>query len=152
MNKKITLSTMINASPKKVWETVIGEETYKEWTSVWNPESHIKGSWEPGEKIWFLAPNEMGGLEGMVAVIAENIPYQFISIKHIGFVENDQEYTEGPEVESWTPAYENYTLKEIDGKTEFILDMDSSEQDYDYFMKTWPKALEKLKEICERNS
>ncbi len=65
-------------------------------------------------------------------------------------MENNQELTEGPRIESWAPAFENYRLKEIDGGTEFKLEVDTIDEEYDYFMETWPKALDKLKEISEK--
>ena len=44
---------------------------------------------------------------------------------------------------------ENYTLKNVNGKTELNVDMDIAEQYKDYFITTWPKALEKVKELAE---
>ena len=55
------------------------------------------------------------------------------------------------EWESQTMAggMENYTLKNVNGKTELNVDMDIAEQYKDYFITTWPKALEKVKELAE---
>ena len=49
------------------------------------------------------------------------------------------------------PAYENYSFDEKDGITLFSVDMDSTDEYYEYFMQSWPKALEKLKEVAENN-
>ena len=149
--KRLNLSININASREKVWRTIIGEETYPEWTAVFALGSHFKGSWEKGSKILFLAPNQEGEMEGMASIIEENKPCEFISIKHIGYVNNGIEEINGPDVEKWVPFYENYSLKEKDIGSEFILDMEITDEYYDYFVDTWPKALSKLKEICERD-
>ncbi len=49
----------------------------------------------------------------------------------------------------WGESLENYTLTEKDGKTDLLIDMDITEEWLDYFEKTWPKALDKVKEIAE---
>lgn len=147
--KRLHLSITINAPLNTVWETVIGKETYPLWTEIFYPGSNIQGSWEKGSKMLFIAPGENGNNDGMVSVIKELKPHEFISIKHIGFLKNGVEDIESPEIKAWAPAYENYTFKELDGKTEFILDLDADDNYYDYFKDTWPKAMEKLKEVAE---
>jgi len=88
--------------------------------------------------------------EGMVSTIAENIPNEYMSFKHLGVVHNGVEDTESEKVKEWAGALENYTLKSNDGKTALVVDMDINDEYKDYFIKTWPKALEKLKEIAEK--
>ena len=53
------------------------------------------------------------------------------------------------EVTEWSGALENYTFKEIDGKTELLIEMDINEEYKELFQDIWPKALQKLKEIAE---
>ncbi|MFC4870075.1 SRPBCC family protein [Negadavirga shengliensis] len=140
----------IAAPVGKVYDTMLGGKSYEEWTSVFMPGSHFKGSWDKGSKILFLAPGENGEMGGMVSRIKENIPNQFVSIEHLGVVDNGKEITEGPEVESWAGGLENYTFREENGQTVVTVNMDSTREFKDYFQETWPKALEKLKEICEQ--
>jgi uncharacterized protein YndB with AHSA1/START domain len=147
--QKLHFSIVINAPKEKIWQTTIGKDTYPLWTEVFSPGSNFEGSWEKGSKILFGALNENGEKEGMVSEIAENRPNEFLSIKHIGILKNGVEDTESPEAKKWTPAYENYTLKEVDGKTEFSVELDSTDEFADYFNSMWPKALEKLKEVAE---
>lgn len=148
--KKLHLSIIINASIEKVWDTIIGKETYKLWTESFYPGSDIIGSWKKGERVYFVGPNEKGKNDGMVSEIAEVRKPEFISIKHIGFLQNGVEDTSSPAITAWAPSYENYTLKKIDeSKTEFILDLDAMDNFYDYFLEAWPKAMKKLKEVAE---
>ena len=44
---------------------------------------------------------------------------------------------------------ENYTFEESAGKTVVTATLDMSADYKDYFNETWPKALSKLKELCE---
>jgi len=139
----------INANPKKVFETMLDKKQYAIWTSEFNPESHFIGSWEKGSKIIFLGSDEDGNMGGMVSRIKENIPSKFISIEHLGLVQNGNEITSGPEIEGWAGALENYTFKAENGKTLVSVDVDVNPEFKSYFLKTFPKALKKLKTICE---
>ena len=74
-----------------------------------------------------------------------------MSIKHMGIVKKGIEDLESEETRKWAGALENYTLKTVNEKTELIVDMDVTDEFKDYFLKTWPKALDKLKELAEKN-
>lgn len=139
----------INANAEKVFETMLDKKQYQVWTSKFNPESHFIGSWKKGSKIVFLGTDEDGNKGGMVSRIKENIPNEFISIEHLGLVQNGEEITSGPEVEGWAGALENYSFKEENGKTLVSVDVDVNQEFKSFFLKTWPKALKKLKTICE---
>lgn len=147
--KKLTYKIEINAPAEKVYQAVIDFEKYKQWTAAFNPTSHFEGNWQKGEKMYFIGINENGKREGMIAKIAENIPNEFISIHHYGILDGENEITEGPMVESWTPSFENYSFTEKEGKTIFDVEVDTNEDYVDYFDTTWPNALKKLKEISE---
>ncbi|MCJ7757011.1 MAG: SRPBCC domain-containing protein, partial [Gillisia sp.] len=139
----------INANAKKVFETMLDKKQFAVWTAEFNPELHFIGSWEKGSEIIFLGTDEDGNMGGMVSRVKENIPNKFISIEHLGLVQNGKEITSGPEVEGWTGAMEDYTFKEENGKTLVSVDVDVNQEFKSYFLKTWPKALKKLKAICE---
>ena len=62
---------------------------------------------------------------------------------------NGQEITSGPDVDGWAGSHENYTFTEKNGKTVVAVDVDTNQEYKDYFSDTWPRALGKLKEICE---
>nr|WP_256488672.1 SRPBCC domain-containing protein [Pontibacter sp. HSC-36F09] len=143
---------IISAPAEKVYRTMLDEEKYKIWTAVFHPTSHYKGSWEKGAKIQFLGLDEQGVAGGMVSRINENIPNQFISIEHLGLVQGDTEITSGPEVAEWTGALENYTFTEKQGETVLAIDVDTNQEYEAHFSETWPKALQKIKEMSEAGS
>jgi uncharacterized protein YndB with AHSA1/START domain len=149
--QKLHFSTKINAPAEKVWNTMLSAETYKDWTSVFNEGgSYVKGNWEKGSKMLFIGPDPETGEEGgMVSRIAENIPYEFISIEHIGIYNNGVEDTTSEEARKWAPAFENYTFKEENGVTEVQVDLDMMDEYVDMFKEMWPKSLERLKELAE---
>jgi len=126
--KKLHFSIAINAPQEKVWNTMLGEDTYRVWTDVFSPGSHYVGDWSEGGKMLFLAPDETGEMSGMVSRIKENRPYEYISIEHTGVVHKGKEDTSGKAVKEWTGALENYTFTETGGKTEVVVDMDTEDE------------------------
>jgi len=148
--EKLQFKIDINASSEKVWNTLLEKETYNKWTEVFSPGSHYVGNWSKGSKILFLGPNENGELGGMVSRIKENRLYEYISIEHLGLVQDGKEDTTSDEVKQWAGSLENYTFKNIDGKTELLVDMDINDDYKEMFEGMWPNALNKLKELAEK--
>ncbi|MCF7831887.1 MAG: SRPBCC domain-containing protein [Candidatus Pacebacteria bacterium] len=149
--QKIHFSIIINAPREKVWNTMLEDATYRQWTTAFNPGSYFKGSWEEGSKILFLGPNPDGNGEGgMVSRIKENRLYEFVSIEHLGMINNGVEDTTSEEVKKWTPAFENYTFASVDGGTKVSVDMDINDDYKTMFEEMWPKALQILKELSEK--
>lgn len=147
---KLTYQIKINAPAAKVFKTMLDKETYKQWTSAFDPSSDFEGIWDKGQKIYFTGVNEKGEKGGMVAEIAEYIPNSYVSIRHLGILDKGQEILSGPTVEDWAGALENYSFTNIEGQTLLKIDVDTSDEYIDYFDKAWPKALEALKEISEK--
>lgn len=151
--KKLHYKKAMHAPAEKVYDTMLGlsnKETYEQWTAVFNPTSTYEGSWEKGSKIYFLGTDDKGKRAGMISEIAENIPNQFVSIRHYGMLDGDTEITEGPDVEPWAGLLENYALEEQDGVTTVTVETETSEDYEAYFNETWVKALDTLKELVEK--
>lgn len=145
--EKLNFSIDINAPKEKVWKTLWDDATYRKWTSVFSEGSHAETDWKEGSKVLFL--DEKGS--GMVSKIEKIRPNEFISFQHLGEVKNRVEDTESDKVKGWAGAHENYTLKENNGTTELLVDMDMNEEYKDMFMKMFPKALQQVKELSENN-
>ena len=147
-----TYKIKINAPASKVYNIMLGldsKKTYEAWTALFNPTSTYEGSWVKGSKMMFVGSDEHGNKSGMIAEIAENMPNRFISIRHFGIIENNQEIIDGPKVESWAGSMEDYTFSETNGVTTVTVEVGTNEEYIDYFNETWPKALNKLKELSE---
>jgi len=139
--EKVQFKKEINASAEKVWNILLGKESYPLWTAVFAEGSSVETDWQKGSKAIFSD----GKGHGMISRIEENIPNEFISIKHLG------EFKDGKEElnPDWGGAYENYTLKSKDGRTMLIIDLNVSKDWMDYMEKTWPTALDKVAELAE---
>jgi uncharacterized protein YndB with AHSA1/START domain len=143
--KSLHFATIIQARREKVWETMLAPATYRQWTAEFAEGSYFEGSWAKGDRIRFLAPSG----SGMTSVIAENRPHEFLSIKHLGIVNDGVEDTDSEAARSWAPSFENYSLADTGSATELQVDMDVTPEFEEYLTKTWPKALARLKAICE---
>jgi hypothetical protein len=142
----LNFSVFINAPKEKVWNTMLEDVTYREWTKPFNETSYFQGDWSEGSKMLFLGTDKEGKNEGgMVSRIAKNIPFTHISIQHLGVLENGIE-------KPWEgEGFENYTYTEKDGGTQVDIEMTNIPDEYMEMMNTmWPKALEVLRVVAEK--
>lgn len=146
--QKLNFSIDINALREKVWKVLWDDSSYRKWTSVFTEGSNaVTDNWKEGSKVLFLD----GKGAGMVSTVAANRPNEYMSFKHLGEVKDGIEDVSSEKVKGWAGSMENYTLKEVGGKTELIVDMDITEDFKEYFMNTWPKAMEQIKVLSENN-
>ncbi len=147
----------INAEAPKVWEKMLGDEGYRIWTLEFNSggswyEKESAGEFVIGEKVRFLGPDpsEEGKTGGMLSFVKEVRKFEFISFEHHGYIMGDTEITDTPEILAWAPAFENYTFESLgENKTRIKVEIEMSAEYSDMMTVMWPKALLKLKEICE---
>ncbi len=142
----LNFSVFINAPKEKVWNTMLEDVTYREWTKPFNETSYFQGDWSEGSKMLFLGTDKEGKNEGgMVSRIAKNIPFTHISIQHLGVLENGIE-------KPWEgEGFEKYTYTEKDGGTQVDIEMTNIPDEYMEMMNTmWPKALEVLRVVAEK--
>lgn len=148
--QKIHFSINIHAPKEKVWNTMLDDSTYREWTTAFQAGSFYEGSWDEGSEIRFLGPDENGKLRGMFSKIKENRLHDFISIEHVGFINDGVIDITSEEVKKWTPSHENYTFTETDSVTVVSVDIDVNDEYKEMFEVMWPKALELLKTLAEK--
>jgi len=141
---------LIAASPEKVHRLMLEDASYREWTALFNPGSFYEGSWDEGAEIRFIGLNENGEKEGMIGHIAVHRPQQYVSIAYDGVIDKGVNRFTGPDVEALASGREEYRFVARDGQTLLVVDMDDPGPYAQYFAESWPKALDKLQEICER--
>jgi uncharacterized protein YndB with AHSA1/START domain len=144
--KTLTFEITINAPRPRVWDTMLNLDTYEAWTAAFCEGSTYEGSWDKGARIRFGTPSG----DGMLAVIAENQPHAFVSIKHIGMIDKGVEDTTSDKVKAMTPAFENYRFTDTPQGTLLTVTMDTIPDYEQYMLDTYPKALALLKDLCER--
>lgn len=143
MNTKFSI--FIQAPREKVWNTMLQDSTYREWTKPFNETSYFEGDWSEGSRICFLGTDDKGNTGGMASKIAKNIPFEYVSIQHLNSIKNGVE-------EPWEGvSFENYRFTEKDGGTQVdVENTDVSDEYMDMMNEAWPKALEVLKVLSEK--
>ena len=147
MKKTLHYAIRIDAPRERVWRLMLAPQTYREWTAPFCEGSYYEGSWDAGARIRFLTPQG----EGMVSEVAEHRPGEFVSLRHLGMIGRDgTEDCDSDAVKAWAPSYENYRFVDRDGGTEVQVDMETMPGYEQFMQEAWPKALARLKELCER--
>ena len=143
--KRLQWTVDIAAPAPKVYQMLVGPESYRQWTSAFGDGLYFEGSWQTGQRIRFLTTEG----HGVVSEIAENRPNEFISIRHLGYIADDGvEDTSSEAIRAWAPAYENFTFTTTPQGTKLTVDQDMTD-DFESMPEAWPKALGKLKALCE---
>ena len=147
--KKLHYEIQIDAMVAAVYKTMLDLETYKIWTAEFGPTSRYVGSWDEGSKILFLADDEHGKVQGMVSRIRVNKPNEFISIEHLGIVEDGVEKDADEKSNSFSGALEEYTFIQNESGTLLKVSIDTLAEWENFFDDAWPRALHKLKTLAE---
>lgn len=138
---------MISAPAKKVWETMLQKDTYRQWVAKSWPGSFYEGKWAKGEQIRFIGSEEGGGT---LAELVEVKPYENVFARHIavlgpgGTEDRTSELAKG-----WIGSTEEYRLAEDDGKTTLTVLVETNPEWRSMFDEGWPVALEELKKMAE---
>jgi hypothetical protein len=86
----------------------------------------------------------------MVSEIAEHRVNEFTSIRHLGHVAHGVEDTQSEAIRAWAPAYENCSfLPTAALGTRLVVDQDVTLEFEPYIAQAWPRALQRLKQLCE---
>jgi uncharacterized protein YndB with AHSA1/START domain len=142
-----TYSTTVRATPEKVWTTMLGAETYPEWTKAFSENSVMRGVWGPGETIDFLDP----GQGGTRAVIEEFEPPHRVVARHIAVLGADEQPINADQAPpGWIGATETYVLRAAPGGTELLVEMVCGPEWFGMFDDCWPRALVLLKGLAEQ--
>ncbi len=144
--KSLKQSVQINAPKQKVWDVLLDDATYRQWTSVFSPGSHAVGGWDEGSKVHFLD----GEGRGLVSTVKVHKPAEIITIEHIGVIDKNTEDFESDEAKKWAGSLETYRVSESGGKTQLDVEMDIIPEYEEFMNTTWAKALVLVKELAEK--
>lgn len=145
--KKLEYKIIINAPRQAVWETMLDQETYKQWVDAAWPSSYYEGEWKEGSNLRFITADGSGTL----ATLIKHKSYELSYAKHIALLNpGGAEDRESEVAKGWIGTTEMYTFTEKKGVTELNVEINTNPDWAEMFNDGWPKALAKLKEICER--
>jgi uncharacterized protein YndB with AHSA1/START domain len=138
---------VISAPARKVWDTMLQEDTYRQWVAKSWPDSFFEGRWAQGEKIRFIGPDGSGTLAELVEVQ----PHEKVLARHIAVLgPGGVEDRTSDVAKGWAGITEEYRFAEQGGKTTLTVLIQTNQRWRQMFDEGWPPALQELKTIAER--
>ena len=148
--KKLKFEIEIQAPIENVYSTMLDKKHFTEWISPFHAAAYFEGSWEKDANIKFLVKENDGTINGMFSRILENIPNKFVSIEHLNFIKNGVVIEDSKEENDFCGALEEYLFEEVNNGTLLKIQADTTPEYEEFYLETWPKALQKLKTLVEK--
>lgn len=141
LKKEIT----IHAPKQKVWNVLLQDKYTRIWYASFMEGSYAISDWKTGSKVSFL-DNDANGVFGK---IAENKPFEKLSIQYEGIIINKMEDYTSDDAKEWQSASETYLLTEKNDQTSLTVELDVPPKYMKEFDSMWNKALQKIKTLAE---
>jgi hypothetical protein len=146
--KTLEFTIEINASKEKIWKSLWEDATYRDWVSVFCEGTYAKSNWNEGDSVHFLTQDG----QGMNSIIEKKIDNQYMAFKHISEMKNFEPQPIDEKTSEWSGGMETYELIQNEASVTLKVLIDTLEKYIEYFENTFPKALERLKQLSENNS
>ena len=143
--KEMQFVIVINAPKEKVWDTLWQDETLREWAGLIDPGTHMVGELKEGNEVQFISVNGYG----VTSFVDKLMPGEFALLRHQADTQDNGKQEREKE---WTGGKESYALSEENGITTLTTAFDVPPELETYFKDNYPKALEKVKELSEREN
>ncbi len=140
---KLLFDIIINATKEKVWNILWQDKSFREWAGIIDPGTYMVGDLTAGKEVQFISAENGYGVTSLVENV---IPNESLVLKHKA---DTQESGKQERDDEWTGGKESYSLVEKDRITTLTAEFDVPSQMIDYFNNTYPKALERVKELAE---
>lgn len=141
--KEIQFSVEINAPKETVWNTLWQDKTLRDWAGIIDPGTHLVGELKEGGEIQFISANGYG----VTSLVDKLVVNEFLLFKHSA---DTQEEGTRERAKEWTGGVESYSLTERNGVTALLVAFDVPPEQEEYFMANYPKALQRVKELSEK--
>ena len=141
------VSIRINTPKEEVWWIMFDDEGYRQWTSVIDPGSYFRGSWEEGAAIHFL--NDEG--KGVMPTVVTHRLFMFDTVMHQRPIQHDKDQREGADADLY-PAFTEVAFSEFQVVTRVDTAMDSPDVNVNEVDQLFPRAPHRLKKLVRNNS
>ena len=143
--RTITKSIDIDAPPERVWDVLLDDATYRQWTAEFMAGSYAETDWQDGSTVRFLDPSG----SGLLAHIAASRHPELVDIEYDGLVADGKDDTESDHAREYRGSRETYRLTRTPSGTHLDIAADMAEQYYDDMVAAWDRALAKAKALAE---
>lgn len=141
--KQMHFEIVIHASKEKIWEVLWEDNTLRQWAGIVDPGTYMLGKLEEGKTVQFNS--EQG--YGVTSFVEKLTPNEYVLLKHKA---DTEDFGDSGREDQWTGGDESYTLDDTDGVTRLILELDVPEELEEIMNTSYPKALNKVKELSEK--
>ena len=142
--KTIEFSIEINAAKECVWATLWEDATFRDWASLIDEGTYMKGIMTEGNEIQFLS--SLNGY-GVTSLIAKLSPNEYVLFRHNA---DTKESGQQEREKEWTGGTESYSLSEKNGVTTLIVKIEVPQEQEETFRIRIPEALERIKTLAEK--
>lgn len=143
--KKLKFSIEIHAPKVRVWDTLWQDETFRDWASIIDEGTYMRGVLKVGNEIQFISGNGYG----VTSLVEKLVPNEFVLFRHMADTKDNGEQEQEKD---WTGGTESHSLAEKDGVTTLTVEFDVPTELEEIFKIRFPKALERVKILSERKS
>ncbi|WP_132054489.1 VOC family protein [Pseudocnuella soli] len=138
-------SVQISAPREKVWEVLLEDHYYRQWTAAFHPGSFAEGDWSEGGTVYFKTPEG----DGMVSKVLAHQPGTIISFVHESVLHNNEEVPDHPQSERWRGAREIYRAENNGDGTQLSIEVDVIDEYKKHMESSWQKALQIVRSLAE---
>jgi len=136
--KKLQFSIKINSSKEKLWSVLWDDQSFRDWASLIDEGTYIKGEMKEGNEIQFIS--SVNGY-GVTSLVSKLIPNEYVLFKHASDTQNIGTATRDKQ---WSGGSESYSLIEEKGQTVLTIKSEIPEDLVEIFNTSIPKALERI--------
>jgi hypothetical protein len=144
--KNMQFKITIHATTECVWNVLWQDETFQDWASIIDPGTYKIGELKQGNELQFISSNNGYGVTSLIEKLITN---ELLQLRHSADTQNSGK---NKRTNEWTGAKETYSLVEENGVTTLRVAFDVPPEQEAYFKLTFPKALQRVKELAENNN
>jgi uncharacterized protein YndB with AHSA1/START domain len=145
MTRLIEKDIDVHAPRERVWDVLIGDATYRQWTAEFAEGSFADTDWQEGSSVRFLGPDGTGLLG---RVLASRRP-ELLDVEYTGVVGGGSDDTDSEQARRWAGTHETYRLTEAGGGTHLEISAPMEDAYYEDMVAAWDRALARVKELAE---
>ncbi|MGH2538323.1 MAG: hypothetical protein ACRDHL_13080 [Candidatus Promineifilaceae bacterium] len=137
-------SIEISAARNRVWNTLWEDKTFRDWADIIDEGQYMVGEMKEGNEVQFIS--SVSGL-GVTSLIEKFSPNEYALFRQVADTMDSGKRERGKE---WTGGTESYELEEKNGITNLTVRIDVPPGQEETFKVRFPKALERVKILAEK--